>query len=84
LSATTLISCPIPHTVGLYLNPFENAIGITFIYYRPAGVRANYKKARYREGEGGRDEIKSAYKKLAARYHPDKVNHLGDELKTLA
>jgi len=38
----------------------------------------------YREGEGGRDEIKSAYRKLAAWYHPDKVNHLSDELKTLA
>ncbi len=30
------------------------------------------------------DEIKQAYRKLAAKYHPDKVDHLGDEFKALA
>jgi DnaJ like chaperone protein len=30
------------------------------------------------------DDIKSAYRKLAAKYHPDKVDHLGDEFRTLA
>jgi DnaJ like chaperone protein len=30
------------------------------------------------------EEIKSAYKKLAGKYHPDKVQHLGEEFKTLA
>ena len=30
------------------------------------------------------DEIKTAYKKLAAQYHPDKVHHLADEFKELA
>ena len=29
-------------------------------------------------------EIKAAYKRLAAQYHPDKVQHLGKELQELA
>lgn len=31
-----------------------------------------------------RDEIKTAYRKLANQYHPDKVAHLGEELQALA
>ena len=30
------------------------------------------------------EEIKKAYKKLANKYHPDKVHHLGDDFKKLA
>jgi predicted lipid-binding transport protein (Tim44 family) len=30
------------------------------------------------------DEIKNAYRKLANKYHPDKVDHLGEEFKELA
>ncbi len=30
------------------------------------------------------DEVKAAYRKLAARYHPDKVMHLGEEFQKLA
>ncbi|MDP8218425.1 MAG: DnaJ domain-containing protein [Candidatus Theseobacter exili] len=30
------------------------------------------------------EEIRSAYKKLAAQYHPDKVQHLGKEFQELA
>jgi len=30
------------------------------------------------------DEIKKAYRKMAVKYHPDKVSHLGDEYKKAA
>lgn len=31
-----------------------------------------------------REEIKAAYRRLAAKYHPDKVAHLGEEFRKLA
>jgi len=31
-----------------------------------------------------RTEIKKSYRKLASKYHPDKLEHLGDEFKELA
>ena len=34
--------------------------------------------------KASQEEIKAAYKKQLAKYHPDKVDHLGDELKDLA
>lgn len=30
------------------------------------------------------DDIRSSYRKLAAQYHPDKVNHLGPKLRRTA
>jgi len=30
------------------------------------------------------EEVKKAYRKMANKYHPDKVSHLGDELQKLA
>jgi DnaJ like chaperone protein len=31
-----------------------------------------------------RDEIQKAYRALANKYHPDKVQHLGEEFRALA
>jgi hypothetical protein len=101
----------------------EDAITVGLLYwyfiYRPGKMRARYKEAYRRAGEGTQqaryrenrrqeaqteqgyskldpykvlgvhrgasiDEIKAAYRELAAKYHPDKVNHLGDEFKVMA
>ena len=36
------------------------------------------------ERGASQDDIKQAYRQLAGKYHPDKVEHLGDEFKVLA
>ncbi len=36
------------------------------------------------EPNASNDEIKQAYRRLANRYHPDKVEHLGSEFRELA
>jgi DnaJ like chaperone protein len=36
------------------------------------------------EPGASREEIRAAYRRLAAQYHPDKVQHLGEELRELA
>ena len=36
------------------------------------------------EPGASQEDIKQAYRRLAGRYHPDKVEHLGDEFKALA
>ena len=34
--------------------------------------------------EASDNEIKRAYRKMAAKFHPDKVHHLGEELQNMA
>jgi len=56
--------------------------------YRPAGPQQP-DEARYYETLGLKPgasftEIKTAYRKLSMKYHPDKVGHLGDEFKKVA
>ena len=36
------------------------------------------------QSDASQEDIKKAYRQLAAKYHPDKVDHLGEEFKALA
>jgi len=36
------------------------------------------------ERNASQEDVQKAYKRLAAKYHPDKVHHLGEEFKALA
>ena len=36
------------------------------------------------QSDASQEDIKIAYRQLAGKYHPDKVEHLGDEFKALA
>jgi DnaJ like chaperone protein len=36
------------------------------------------------ERSSSNDEVKKAYRRMAMRYHPDKVSHLGDDVRKSA
>jgi uncharacterized membrane protein YkvA (DUF1232 family) len=112
----------VPEWIAGPFGLIDDLIVLGFLYwyfiYRPAKMKAYYRKSYYKEGQGQRgegfqenrqraqpfngsskkdpyevlgvargasiDEIKNAYRKLANKYHPDKVNYLGEEFKELA
>lgn len=49
----------------------------------PDGLQDPYRVLRVSR-DASAEEITRAYRKLAAKYHPDKVAHLGEEFKDLA
>ncbi len=61
------------HFQGNSGSPFNESVGAPDPY-TVLGVDRN----------ASQGEIKRAYKQLALKYHPDKVQHLGEEFQTLA
>ncbi len=62
--------------------PFEGDAETGYGKPRPGGVDP-YEVLEVEPG-ASRDEIRRAYRRLANKYHPDKVQHLGEEFRELA
>jgi DnaJ like chaperone protein len=70
------------HTIARYLNINEHdfdSIKAMFV----KDTHSDYKVLEI-ENSATDSEVKKAYRKMASKYHPDKVNHLGEDLKNLA
>lgn len=70
------------YTISNYLNINQNdfsSIKAMFI----KDIESDYKILEISKNSTD-DEVKKAYRKMAVKYHPDKVSHLGDEVKNLA
>ena len=70
------------HTIARYMNINENDfISIQAMFVRDS--KSDYKVLEI-SSDATDEEVKKAYRKMANKYHPDKVSHLGDELQKLA
>ena len=70
------------HTIARYMNINEN----DFISIQAMFVRDSESDFKILEvsPDATDAEVKKAYRKMANKYHPDKVSHLGDEFQKLA
>jgi DnaJ like chaperone protein len=68
----------IANYLGISSNDFES---IKAMFYKDAN--AAYKILEINESVKD-DEVKKAYRKMAIKYHPDKISHLGDEFQQAA
>ena len=70
------------HTIAGYLNINENDfISIQSMFVRDTHSDYKILEVSHSATDG---EIKKAYRKMASKYHPDKVTHLGEDLQDLA
>ena len=67
---------------------FENNQGQRFSNRRSSGSNTQFEKNPFDvlgiERDASEEEIKKAYRKMANKYHPDKVAHLGKEFQEIA
>ena len=67
---------------------FENNQGQRFSNKRASGSNTQFENNPFDvlgiERDASEEEIKKAYRKMANKYHPDKVVHLGNEFEEIA
>ena len=64
--------------LGISIKDFES---IQAMFYKDTG--ASYKILEI-DAAATDTEVKKAYRKMAAKFHPDKVHHLGEEFQKMA
>ena len=70
------------HTISNYLNINKNDFSsIRAMFIRD--IESDYKILEIPKSSTD-EQVKKAYRKMAIKYHPDKVSHLGEEVKNLA
>ena len=70
------------HTLARYLNINNNDFNsIQAMFFKD--TLSDYKILGL-DSSATDNEVKKTYRKMAAKYHPDKVAHLGEDLKNLA
>ena len=70
------------HTISNYLNINQkDFLSIKAMFIKE--VESDYKILEISKNSTD-EEVKKAYRKMAIKYHPDKVGHLGEEVRNLA
>ena len=70
------------HTIARYLNVNENDfVSIKAMFVRDSNSDYNILEINPKVTD---TEVKKAYRKMATKYHPDKVEHLGEDIQKLA
>ena len=69
-------------TIATYIGLSKNEVDSIFAQFRPSND-SNYRILEI-SPDATNDEVKKAYRKMAVKYHPDKVATLGEDVQTAA